>query len=360
MCFGNLTIERWRHLIKQLKWVAAIFVMLFIVACSDTDDVNEAHNAQDNSETHEENDANNTNEENETDATTKDADYEAIEREEVANVFLNGEFERLYHQTSKEFQEQVTVEQLEEIAEGFNEGVEGYVLQSDKALDDAMTQFTWVDEAETKGVIAVFNAEDTIEGFQVLPLDKYPETDDLFTETEFELPFENEWFVFWGGTNELVNYHYAVEEQRYAFDFLIRKDDRSYDGDPEENESYYAFGENMLAPADGVVVEVENDIADNEPVGEMNAEEPLGNYVIIEHENDAYGFLAHLKQGSVQVEEGDEVKANDVLGLVGNSGNSSEPHIHFHVADAPDIHNSTSIRINLADEELTQGDYVTP
>lgn len=345
---------------KQWKWVAAIVVMLFMVACSDANNDDEANDAQDNNESNEENNANDNNADNETDTSDNDVDYEAIDREDVANVFLEGEMDRLYHQTSQAFQGQVTVEQLEQIADGFNEDVENYVLQSEMALDDEMTQLTWVDEAEAKGVVAVFNETDTIEGFQVLPLESYPETDEVFTETVFEFPFEDEWFVVWGGTNELANYHYAVEEQRYAFDLIMREGNSSFDGDPEENESYYAFGENVLAPADGVVVEVENGIVDNEPVGEMNGEEPLGNHVIMDHGNDEYSFLAHFKEGSIKVENGDEVKAGDVIGLVGNSGNSSEPHIHFHVADAPDIDDSTSIRINLPEEDVIQGDFVEP
>lgn len=345
-------------MIKQLKLIAAVCVLLLVAACADSDDENNTNNDNTNNinDTNEVNESNNMDEADEAGG----SDYEPIEPEEVADVFLNGEYDRLYNQTSADFQEQVTAEQLQEIGEEFNEGVENYVFQSELTLDDNVSQFTWADEAGMKGVVTVFSENDTIEGFQVLPLEAHSETDDLFTETEFELPFENEWFVFWGGTNELVNYHYAVEEQRYAFDFLVRKDERSYEGDPEDNESYYAFGENMLAPADGVVVDVENDIEDNEPVGEMNSEEPLGNHVIIEHEDGEYSFLAHLKQGSVEVEEGDEVKVGDILGLVGNSGNSSEPHIHFHVADAPDINDSTSIRINLGDNDLVQGDYVTP
>lgn len=284
----------------------------------------------------------------------------AIEREDVADAFLNEEYERLYKQTSKEFQNEVTINQFKDIGNKFNEGVDSYLFQSEMLLGDNITQYTWIDEEETRGVIALFDDSDTIIGIQALPLEGHQDTDDIYTETALQLPFENEWFVFWGGTNKLVNYHYDFEEQRYAFDFLIMKDSSSYDGDPAKNESYYAFGENMVAPADGVVVEVENEIADNEPVGEMNAEEPLGNYVIIDHGNEEYSFLAHFKQGSIQVEKGDEIKANDVLGLVGNSGNSSEPHIHFHVADSPDIEDSTSIRIKLGDKELIQGDFVTP
>lgn len=306
---------------KYTKLLTAGIIMLFIVACSSS---------------------------------------KTMEREDVADAFLNEEYKQLYNQTSKQFQNEVTMEEFKDIGNKFNEGVDGYLFQSELLMGNNITQYTWVNEEETRGIIAHFDDKDTIIGIQAVPLEGYQDTDDIYTETTFQLPFENEWFVFWGGSNKLVNYHYDFEGQRYAFDFLILKDASSYDGDPAKNESYYAFGQNMMAPADGVVVEVENEIADNEPVGEMNAEEPFGNYVIIDHGNDEYSFLAHFKQGSILVEKGDEIKANDILGLVGNSGNSSEPHIHFHVADSPDIDESTSIRIDLGEKDLIQGDFVTP
>ncbi len=60
-----------------------------------------------------------------------------------------------------------------------------------------------------------------------------------------------------------------------------------------------------------------------------------GNSVVVDHGNGLYSFYAHLQPGSVQVEVGDKVKTGDQLGLLGNTGNSSAPHLHFHVMDAP-------------------------
>lgn len=284
-----------------------------------------------------------------------------IKREELADIFLNGDFERIYSQMDKDFQQQVSLKQLQDIGEEFNDGVNTYDLQSELPLNDKLTQFIWIDDKNSKGMLATFDKDHTIVGLQVIHINSHPETDNVFTETEFQLPFEGEWFVFWGGANVLVNYHYEHENQRYAFDFLMMKNNSTYDGDPIKNESYYAFGENYLAPADGTVIEVVNDIRDNEPVGEMNREQPYGNYVIIDHGNSEYSHLAHFKYGSIKVNEGDDVKQGDILGLVGNSGNSSEPHIHFHVADSPDLEDSKSIRINLVGhEDLIRGDFVKP
>lgn len=287
--------------------------------------------------------------------------YKEIDPKDIATVFLGGDYERLYDQTSKEFQKEVTIKELRSIGDEFNEDVDTYLFQAELPLGDELTRYAWTDEKEEKAVISVVDTKtNIIVGFQVIPIESYPDTDEVYTETTFQLPFEDEWFVFWGGTNELLNYHYVHESQRYAFDFLMMKDSISYEGDATKNESYYAFGKNMLAPANGVVVDVVNNIKDNDPVGEMNEENPAGNYVIIDHGNEEYSFLVHFKYESIQVKEGDEVKTGDVLGLVGNSGNSSEPHIHFHVADSPDVNNSKSIRIDFNENsELIQGDFVS-
>lgn len=91
----------------------------------------------------------------------------------------------------------------------------------------------------------------------------------------------------------------------------------------------------------------------------MNEEQPAGNYVIIKHENGEYSMLAHFKQSSILVKEGQKVMQGEIIGLCGNSGNSSEAHIHFQVMDSPDLYTSRSIRIQFADEEEpVQGDFV--
>lgn len=75
--------------------------------------------------------------------------------------------------------------------------------------------------------------------------------------------------------------------------------------------------------------------------------EPAGNVIIIEHTNHEYSMVAHLKKNSCLVQQGDTVKQGDVIALCGNSGNSSEAHIHFQVMDAPDFLNCQSLRIRL-------------
>jgi hypothetical protein len=173
----------------------------------------------------------------------------------------------------------------------------------------------------------------TIEGFQIAP-DSQSEAPSEYleyeTKTNLRLPFDGEWFVFWGGRTVEQNYHAASIDQRFAYDFLVVKDDVTHQGEGTTNEDYYCFGLEIVAPADGVVIEAVDGITDQTP-GEMNPEQPLGNYIVLDHGNGEFSFLSHLQQGSVAVAEGDEVKAGDVLGRCGNSGNSSEPHLHYHL-----------------------------
>ncbi|MDY0406827.1 M23 family metallopeptidase [Virgibacillus sp. 179-BFC.A HS] len=151
-----------------------------------------------------------------------------------------------------------------------------------------------------------------------------------------------------------------MENQRYAFDFLVVKDNYSYVGDQAKNESYHIFNTDVIAPADGKVIKVENQIKDNEPVGKMNEKHPAGNYVIIDHGNLGYSMLAHFKNKSIQVKPGDLVKIGDALGKVGNSGNSGEPHIHFQAGDSPDLEKMKSIRMQFDKDyyQMIQGKTV--
>jgi murein DD-endopeptidase MepM/ murein hydrolase activator NlpD len=81
---------------------------------------------------------------------------------------------------------------------------------------------------------------------------------------------------------------------------------------------------------------VRSDVAENSPGESTNLTTPSGNVVIIDHGNNQFGYYAHLKPFTVSVKAGARVRAGDALGEVGNSGDSSEPHLHFHVMNNAD------------------------
>jgi murein DD-endopeptidase MepM/ murein hydrolase activator NlpD len=157
---------------------------------------------------------------------------------------------------------------------------------------------------------------------------------DYATKTSLHLPVTGEWFVAWGGRTLDANYHASSRDQRFALDLLVMEDNDTHGGDGTHNSDYYAYGRPVLAPAAGTVVAAVDSVAENVP-GEMNAERPLGNHVVIDHGDGEYSFLAHLQPGSLRVVSGQRVAAGDTLGLCGNSGRSSEPHLHYHLQNSP-------------------------
>ena len=127
--------------------------------------------------------------------------------------------------------------------------------------------------------------------------------------------------------------------QRFAIDYVkVAEDYKTFSGDQSKNASYYAYGQDALAVGAGVVVAVKDGIPENIPGVNSRAvtitlETVGGNHVIVDLGDGRYAFYAHLQPGSLRVKLGDRVRAGQVLGLVGNSGNSTEPHLHFHLSD---------------------------
>ena len=162
--------------------------------------------------------------------------------------------------------------------------------------------------------------------------------------TPLILPFKGEWTVFWGGDTKELNYHVVSKAQKNAFDFVIKDEEgKSFKTDGATNEDYYAFGQEVIAPCDGEVVLVVDGIKDNKP-GELNPIYVPGNSVILKTENNEYLFFAHFKQHTIKVKQGQKVEQGELLGLCGNSGNSSEPHIHFHIQNVEDINIATGVK----------------
>ncbi len=162
--------------------------------------------------------------------------------------------------------------------------------------------------------------------------------------TALKLPFREAWTVFWGGDTRAQNYHVDVAVQKNAFDFLITDSaGKTHKGDGNINDDYYAFGKEILALCDATVVLVVDGVRDNVP----RYQNPLfvtGNTVILKTAANEFIVLAHFKQHSIMVKEGEAIKQGDVLGLCGNSGNSSEPHLHLHLQNVEDMNIATGVK----------------
>ncbi|WP_455675396.1 M23 family metallopeptidase [Pradoshia sp.] len=156
-------------------------------------------------------------------------------------------------------------------------------------------------------------------------------TDEKAIELEFPLK-EGVYYIGQGGAHVQVNYHHAYESQQYAID-IVKLDKwgvRATGIYPGENSKYRIYGDGVYSPCTGEVLEAEEKLPDLSPP-QTNPEKAAGNHVTLQCEDaDARVLIAHMQQDSLTVEEGDQVKAGEKLGLVGNSGNTSEPHVHIH------------------------------
>ncbi len=153
------------------------------------------------------------------------------------------------------------------------------------------------------------------------------------------LPFEGKWNTLWGGDTKEQNKHINDKGQKNAFDFLILKNNKSFSGRGTQNEDYYCFGKKVIAPCDAEVIMVVDGVKDNTP-GMKNPYFPMGNTIILKTVHEEYIILAHFKNHTIAVKEGQKVKQGNLLGQCGNSGNSSEAQLHFHIQNVEDINNA--------------------
>lgn len=125
--------------------------------------------------------------------------------------------------------------------------------------------------------------------------------------------------------------------ERFAIDWeQLDGQNRIYEGDKEKLSSWKYYGAPIYSVADGTVVnlydESDEQIPGPNPTG-MTMANIGGNMLVVDIGDGAYAFYAHLQRGSLKAKLGDKVKAGQVLGLLGNTGNSTAPHLHFHLMD---------------------------
>ena len=199
------------------------------------------------------------------------------------------------------------------------------------------------------------------------------------SKTQFRFPLgKGRWFVAVGPTMH-TGHRWGLPEE-FALDIASLGDGNlSHRGAGTAFADYYAYGTDVLAAADGTVVAVGNDAPETPDVlkrpgesdesygGRMQgAQEALitkgdaaiaGNYVLIDHGGGEYSLYAHMQPGSVRVHPGDVVRSGQPIGRLGSSGNSTEPHLHFQVCDAPQLLKCAGIPINFKGVSLPFGDY---
>lgn len=132
-----------------------------------------------------------------------------------------------------------------------------------------------------------------------------------------------------------------MDSQRYAIDWVrLDENNRFVEGDPKDVRNWIGYDAPVFAIADATVVEVVDDLPDQVP-GKLPDPSTItlktvdGNHIILDLGNGVYAFYAHFKKGSITVKKGDIVRAGQKIAHLGNSGNTSAPHLHLHLMDRP-------------------------
>lgn len=190
---------------------------------------------------------------------------------------------------------------------------------------------------------------------------KLPDVCNYIPKVYYSLPFREKWTVINGSVYKDASHSWNILSQRYAYDFVILdKEGKSMVGDKKKAENYYCYGKDVLAPADGIVVEVKENHKDSKIYGfrlmDKSITDIRGNYIVIKHAENEYSCLAHLQPHSIKVKKGQYVRRGEVIAKCGNSGNSSEPHLHFQIQDRKSFFYSMGLPIHFTDihKEATQ------
>lgn len=170
---------------------------------------------------------------------------------------------------------------------------------------------------------------------------------------QFYLPFIGEWTVTQGNHGGLTH----QLQWSYAWDFEITdRENKSYRGAGDKVQDYYCYGKPVLSSAGGWVVNLVDGIEDN-PIGQINTRENWGNLVVLNHGTGIYSMYCHIKKGTIKVKSGEWIAKGEKLGLVGNSGRSSVPHLHFNVQRGAEP-GSQTIKSKLINYKLRNGNLV--
>jgi hypothetical protein len=154
---------------------------------------------------------------------------------------------------------------------------------------------------------------------------------------------------------------HVERSQAFAYDIapLGPRYELLRDGDGSENAHFAGWERAVRAPAAGVVVRVQADVPDNPAPGQLSDLDQhlaerwavAGNGLVIDHGNSEFSLLGHMRQGSVTVRHGERVHAGQTVGKVGNSGQSTGPHLHYHLMDGPELFRSNGLPSRFTDTE---------
>ncbi len=274
---------------------------------------------------------------------------QSLEYMEVLNTFKvhfnNRDAKAAFGMMSDNLQKQIGIDNMRAIIHTFRDNlgpIQSFTFyEMEGAAEVYETQF----EQGKQNISMLLNEKSKMIMLRFLPAEEEEVIAKMDrNKTKLALPFKGEWFTVWGGDTKAQNYHVISKTQKHAFDFLVLDEkDRSYTRSGTRNEDYYAFGKPIYAVCDAEVFKVITGVEDNRP-GIMNPTETLGNSVILKTPNEEYIVYAHFEKETIKVKEGDTVLQGQYLGNCGNSGNSTEPHLHLHIQDGPNLLTSVGVK----------------
>ena len=281
---------------------------------------------------------------------------------EFQKYYNSNEYQKIFDLFSPEMKSALPIEQTTDFLKGLKSQAGKIQKREFVKYEQTYASYKTTFERTVFAVNISLDNTGKINGLFVKPFkeDNLPKLER--NETKLILPFNDEWTVFWGGDTKELNYHIESEAQKNAFDIVITdKNGKTFETDGKTNEDYYAFGKELIAPCDAEVVLAVDGVKDNIP-GELNPIYVPGNTVILKTANNEYLFFAHFKQNQIVVKQGQKVKQGELLGLCGNSGNSSEAHLHFHLQNVEDMNKATGAKCYF-DEIIVDGElkkYYSP
>ena len=202
-----------------------------------------------------------------------------------------------------------------------------------------------------------------------------------FAQNNYIFPLRGVWYAG-AGASFHTDHRWAVPEE-FALDIAkIGESGLTHKSDGTRFNDYYAYGADVLAAAAGRVTGIASDQSEDPSAMQRPNETQeayfarlqkeqaerlaegltaiAGNYVMIDHGKNEYSLYAHLQPGSLRVHVGDQVKAGDVIGKLGSSGNSTEPHLHFQICDKPNPLMCEGIPMNFSNVTIQWADLPRP
>jgi len=270
-------------------------------------------------------------------------DYE-LATGKIISYYNQTNYDSIWCMLSGDFQKQLPVEK----AKAFFTGVRSHFgkIDAKEYIHQKSTVYTYKLNCEQGPLTLNLSLDDDrhINGLTITPFKEESRPSMARNTSKLILPFKGEWTVFWGGDTKELNYHVDMKAQKNAFDMvMVDAQGKTYKTDGKSNEDYYAFGQPILAPCDAEVIEAVDGVKENTP-GEQNPIYAPGNSVMLKTKNNEYILLAHFKNHSIKVHEEEQLKQGQLIGLCGNTGNSSEPHLHFHIENVENMNIATGVK----------------